>query len=78
MSTEPTGERLTELRQAFAALDTDGDGFITEKEFADTISRPAGRRRRVAEQVPTPTTTGASPSRSSSGSSPTTLCRLAA
>ncbi|SNS05109.1 EF-hand domain-containing protein [Streptosporangium subroseum] len=35
MSTEPTGERLTELRQAFAALDTDGDGFITEKEFAD-------------------------------------------
>ncbi|WP_433242854.1 EF-hand domain-containing protein [Streptosporangium sp. CA-135522] len=33
MSTEPTGERLAELKQAFAAIDADGDGFITEKEF---------------------------------------------
>ncbi|WP_326643314.1 EF-hand domain-containing protein [Streptosporangium sp. NBC_01755] len=33
MSTEPTGERLAELRQAFAAIDADGDGFITEAEF---------------------------------------------
>ncbi|WP_326824717.1 EF-hand domain-containing protein [Streptosporangium sp. NBC_01639] len=35
MSTEPTGERLTELRQVFAVIDTDGDGFITEQEFTD-------------------------------------------
>jgi Ca2+-binding EF-hand superfamily protein len=35
MSAEPTGERLTELRRSFAAIDTDGDGFITEKEFGD-------------------------------------------
>ncbi|MER5623930.1 EF-hand domain-containing protein [Streptosporangium sp. NPDC002544] len=34
MSTEPTGERLAELRQAFAAIDADGDGFITEAEFS--------------------------------------------
>ncbi|MEU0484453.1 EF-hand domain-containing protein [Streptosporangium sp. NPDC006013] len=33
MSTESTGERLAELRQAFAAIDADGDGFITEAEF---------------------------------------------
>ncbi|GAA0830365.1 EF-hand domain-containing protein [Streptosporangium amethystogenes subsp. fukuiense] len=33
MSTEPTGERLAELRQAFAAIDADGDGFVTEAEF---------------------------------------------
>ncbi|MEV4376891.1 EF-hand domain-containing protein [Streptosporangium sp. NPDC049644] len=33
MSTEPTGERLAELRRAFAAIDADGDGFITEAEF---------------------------------------------
>ncbi|MGC5015409.1 EF-hand domain-containing protein [Streptosporangium sp. DT93] len=35
MSTEPNGERLAELRQAFAAIDTDGDGFITEREFGE-------------------------------------------
>jgi Ca2+-binding EF-hand superfamily protein len=35
MSTEPSGERLAELRQAFTAIDTDGDGFITEREFAE-------------------------------------------
>lgn len=33
MSTESSGERLTELKREFAAIDTDGDGFITEKEF---------------------------------------------
>ncbi|MEV7008106.1 EF-hand domain-containing protein [Streptosporangium sp. NPDC051022] len=33
MSAEPTGERLTELRQRFAAIDGDGDGFITESEL---------------------------------------------
>ncbi|GAA2876773.1 hypothetical protein GCM10010517_38040 [Streptosporangium fragile] len=35
MSTEPTGERLTELRQEFAAIDTDGDGYITERELGE-------------------------------------------
>ena len=35
MSSEPTGERLTELRQKFAAIDLDGDGFVTEGEFAE-------------------------------------------
>ncbi|MET8333474.1 EF-hand domain-containing protein [Streptosporangium canum] len=35
MSTEPTGERLAELKQAFAAIDADGDGFITEREFGE-------------------------------------------
>ena len=33
MSAEITGERLTQLRSTFAALDDDGDGFITEAEF---------------------------------------------
>ncbi|MFC7648903.1 EF-hand domain-containing protein [Streptosporangium lutulentum] len=50
MSAEPTGERLTELRRAFAAIDTDGDGFITEKEFGDHFPDLLGRRHRVAEQ----------------------------
>lgn len=35
MSTEPTGERLAELRQEFATIDADGDGFITEREFEE-------------------------------------------
>ncbi|GAA3093832.1 EF-hand domain-containing protein [Streptosporangium carneum] len=35
MSAEPTGERLAELRQKFAAIDADGDGFITEREFGE-------------------------------------------
>ncbi|MBB2911102.1 Ca2+-binding EF-hand superfamily protein [Streptosporangium becharense] len=35
MSTEPTGERLTELRQEFAAIDSDGDGYITEQELRE-------------------------------------------
>ncbi|MFG1695783.1 EF-hand domain-containing protein [Nonomuraea sp. NPDC049309] len=33
MSAELPDERLAELRSAFAAIDTDGDGYITEAEF---------------------------------------------
>ncbi|WP_084960021.1 EF-hand domain-containing protein [Thermoactinospora rubra] len=33
MSTEPTAERLAELRKKFDEIDESGDGFITEAEF---------------------------------------------
>ncbi|GAA3316438.1 EF-hand domain-containing protein [Nonomuraea dietziae] len=30
---ELSGERLAELRQAFASIDVSGDGFISQEEF---------------------------------------------
>ncbi|GAB2907080.1 EF-hand domain-containing protein [Nonomuraea fastidiosa] len=33
MSAELPDERLAELKSTFAAIDTDGDGYITEAEF---------------------------------------------
>jgi Ca2+-binding EF-hand superfamily protein len=33
VSAELPDERLAELKSTFAAIDTDGDGYITEAEF---------------------------------------------
>ncbi|GLW09337.1 hypothetical protein Misp01_44660 [Microtetraspora sp. NBRC 13810] len=35
MSEELVGERLARLRGDFAAIDADGDGYITEREFRE-------------------------------------------
>ncbi|MBG0816970.1 EF-hand domain-containing protein [Planomonospora sp. ID82291] len=48
-----SAERLTELRSAFSAIDTDGDGFITEEEltgrFPDLPPEAIGSLNRDAD-----------------------------